>query len=77
MYNAHLAQLKDIIEDVKKNGKLMNENISVMVDVSGSMNGIPMNVAIGLGLIISQLNNDIFGQKVMTFTSDPTWVDLS
>ena len=45
--------MKDIIDDVKKNGKLMNENISVMVDVSGSMRGIPMNVAIGLGLIIS------------------------
>jgi len=40
---------------------MFNENISVMVDVSGSMNGIPMNVAIGLGLIISQLNNDTFG----------------
>jgi hypothetical protein len=47
------AQMMDIIADIKKNGKLFNENIAVMSDVSGSMSGVPMNVSIGLGLVIS------------------------
>jgi len=45
--------MMDIIDDMKKNGKLFNENIAVMSDVSGSMSGVPMNVSVGLGLIIS------------------------
>ena len=48
--------MMDIINDVKKSGKLLLKNVSIMSDVSGSMSGIPMNVAIGLGLIISEIN---------------------
>lgn len=62
----------DIIEDTKKGGKLFNENIAIMCDVSGSMSGIPMNVCIGLGLIISTLNtHPEFGNRIMTFESHP------
>lgn len=71
------AQMKDIINDIEKNGKLFNENIAVMSDVSGSMSGVPMNVSIGLGLVIAQCNkHPVFGGRVMTFETNPTWVDL-
>lgn len=45
-----------------------------MVDVSGSMSGDPMNVAIALGIRIAE--KSIIGNRVMTFSSRPTWVNL-
>jgi len=48
-----------------------------LVDVSGSMCGIPIEVAIGLGILISELNHKVFRDRVITFDSMPTWVDLA
>jgi hypothetical protein len=45
-----------------------------MVDVSGSMEGDPMNVGIALGIRISE--KSVLGKRVMTFSSTPTWVNL-
>jgi hypothetical protein len=45
-----------------------------MVDVSGSMEGDPMNVAIALGIRIAE--KSILGKRVMTFASTPSWVNL-
>ena len=45
-----------------------------MVDVSGSMSGDPMNVAIALGIRIAE--KSLLGNRVMTFSSIPTWVNL-
>jgi Mg-chelatase subunit ChlD len=45
-----------------------------MVDVSGSMEGDPMNVAIALGIRIAE--KSALGKRVMTFSSKPTWVNL-
>ncbi len=45
-----------------------------MVDVSGSMNGDPMNVAIALGIRIAE--KSIIGTRVMTFSSQPSWVNF-
>jgi hypothetical protein len=45
-----------------------------MVDVSGSMEGDPMHVAIALGIRIAE--KSIIGKRVMTFSSNPTWVNL-
>jgi Mg-chelatase subunit ChlD len=45
-----------------------------MVDVSGSMQGDPLHVAIALGIRISE--KSILGKRVMTFSSNPSWVNL-
>jgi hypothetical protein len=45
-----------------------------MVDVSGSMEGDPMNVAIALGIRIAE--KSVLGKRVMTFSSKPTWINL-
>jgi hypothetical protein len=45
-----------------------------MVDVSGSMEGDPMNVAISLGIRIAE--KSILGKRIMTFSAKPTWVNL-
>jgi hypothetical protein len=49
-------------------------NMIPMVDVSGSMDGDPMHVAIALGLRIAE--KSILGKRVMTFSAKPTWVNL-
>jgi len=48
-----------------------------LVDVSGSMGGTPMEVAIGLGILVSELSHAAFRNRVLTFESRPSWVDLS
>jgi Mg-chelatase subunit ChlD len=50
------------------------DNMVPMVDVSGSMDGDPMNVAIALGLRIAE--KSALGKRVMTFSESPTWVNL-
>jgi hypothetical protein len=45
-----------------------------MVDVSGSMEGDPMHVAIALGLRIAAKST--LGKRVMTFSEKPKWVNL-
>jgi hypothetical protein len=45
-----------------------------MVDVSGSMEGTPMDVAIALGIRIAE--KSILGKRVMTFSAKPTWINL-
>jgi Mg-chelatase subunit ChlD len=45
-----------------------------MVDVSGSMEGDPMHVAIALGIRIAE--KSIIGKRVMTFSAKPSWVNL-
>ena len=49
-------------------------NMIAMVDVSGSMDGDPMNVAIALGIRIAE--KSLLGKRVMTFSSNPKWVNL-
>jgi hypothetical protein len=45
-----------------------------MVDVSGSMEGDPLHVAVALGIRVAE--KSALGRRVMTFSSDPTWCNL-
>jgi len=47
-----------------------------LVDVSGSMSGIPMEVAIALGILVSELTAPAFANRMLTFESQPNWVKL-
>jgi hypothetical protein len=54
-------------------------NIIPLVDVSGSMKDdkcIPLYNAIGLGIAISQKNDIIFKDRIMTFSANPSWITL-
>lgn len=42
-------------------------------DVSGSMSGTPMEVAIALGIGISEITHEAFRNMVMTFSERPEW----
>ena len=45
-----------------------------MVDVSGSMEGDPLHVAIALGIRIAE--KSIIGKRALTFSAKPSWVNL-
>jgi hypothetical protein len=69
---------KDILnsqwrDNAKQTGAL--GKMIAMVDVSGSMEGDPMNVAIALGIRIAE--KSVLGKRVMTFSAKPTWVNLN
>ena len=48
------------------------ERILPICDVSGSMNGLPMDVSVSLGLYISERNKGIFKDAVITFSDTPS-----
>jgi len=48
-----------------------------LVDVSGSMSGTPMLVAIAMGILVSELTHEVFKDKFITFETQPKWIDLS
>ncbi|XP_023543545.1 uncharacterized protein LOC111803399 [Cucurbita pepo subsp. pepo] len=62
-------QWKRMVDDLLEKGNLRN-CISVC-DVSGSMGGTPMEVCVALGLLVSELSEDPWKGKVITFSADP------
>lgn len=53
------------------------ERILPVCDVSSSMNGLPMEVSIALGIYISERNKGIFKDAFITFDDNPTMEYLS
>lgn len=49
----------------------------VMADVSGSMYGTPMEVAIAMGILVSEVCHPAFRDLVLTFHESPAFHDLS
>jgi hypothetical protein len=69
------AQWTNISNNIK-NSKIFNNSIS-LCDVSSSMTGIPLNVSIALGLLISEHNTGIFKNNIITFSKDPEFVYIN
>jgi len=65
------AQWSSLISGIKAAG-LFKDAVAVC-DVSGSMSGIPMQVAIALGLVVSEMTVEPFNNKIITFSAVPTW----
>ena len=63
-YDAMWKSLPNYMEGCK-------ERILPVCDVSGSMQGTPMDVSIGLGLYISERNEGPFKDLVLTFSESP------
>jgi Mg-chelatase subunit ChlD len=72
----HVRSVEKAFKDAGKlpEGSIDLRNSVALVDVSSSMNGIPMNVAVFMGLLISRLNNTAFKNRCITFHDDPSWV---
>lgn len=54
-----------------------HEDSLVMADVSGSMMGTPINVAISLAMYIAERNKGIYENNFMTFSSNPELVEIA
>jgi hypothetical protein len=65
------AQWKVIISKVKEMG-IMKDTIAV-VDTSGSMRGLPMQVAISIGLILLETVEGEFANHLLTFHDSPSF----
>lgn len=60
------------------NERAYTKDILCMADVSGSMEGTPMNVSLGLSTIIARTNtNEYWKDKILTFTNTPRLFDIS
>eukprot|EP01118_Nematostelium_gracile_P007755 TRINITY_DN2535_c0_g1_i1.p1 TRINITY_DN2535_c0_g1~~TRINITY_DN2535_c0_g1_i1.p1 ORF type:complete len:535 (-),score=174.24 TRINITY_DN2535_c0_g1_i1:42-1478(-) len=68
-------QWKVIIDDILKGGVFKNS--IVLSDVSGSMSGIPMQVSIALGLLISEVTAEPFKDVIITFHETPTFYKVT
>lgn len=67
-------QWKDLLARVLKSGRF--SGALAVVDVSGSMSGIPMAVAIALGIITAEMSQGHFHRNMITFHSEPSWFEL-
>jgi hypothetical protein len=63
------AQWKSYVDRLAQLGT-MDSTIAIC-DVSGSMSGEPMEVAIALSLLLAQLSRPPFNRVVLTFSADP------
>ena len=61
-------KLWDNLPDFMENS---DENILPMIDVSGSMFGLPLTVALGLGMYLSERCKGSFKNKYLTFSESP------
>ena len=52
------------------------EKVTAVVDVSGSMQGQPMTVAIALGILVAECTTGPFQNQVITFHESPSWHKL-
>lgn len=62
-------QWKRMVDDLLQKGKL--KNCLAISDVSGSMHGTPMEVSVSLGLLVSELSEDPWKGKIITFSQNP------
>ena len=68
------AQWIDLVENLKESGSF--NNMLAVVDVSGSMNGIPMEVAIAMGLLIVAVSK-ISNGRFISFHEQPNWHQIT
>ncbi|KAK0573164.1 hypothetical protein LWI29_003829 [Acer saccharum] len=62
-------QWKRMVDDLLEEGKL--RNCMAVSDVSGSMKGTPKDVAVALGILVSELSEDPWKGKLITFSKRP------
>jgi hypothetical protein len=67
------AQWVDLRERLKEEMPQLCKMVP-LVDVSGSMNGIPMQVAVALGILLSEVGP--LKDRLITFTATPQWHQL-
>jgi hypothetical protein len=70
-----VAQWEAIKAKIAEGGHL--GKVVPMCDFSGSMSGVPMDVSLGMGILVSELSHPAFRGSLMTFDSTPKWINFS
>ncbi len=65
------AQWESIRSELQKGGGL--GKAVAMCDFSGSMNGLPKLISLGLGILISEVTHPAFRDHILSFDSTPKW----
>ena len=68
---------KDLLNSQWRSNSVQTSSLNkmiAMVDVSGSMEGEPMEVAIALGIRVAE--KSLLGKRVLTFSTTPSWHNL-
>ncbi|KAG2386186.1 hypothetical protein C9374_002632 [Naegleria lovaniensis] len=68
-------QWKEIVKRVEKLGTM--DHALAVCDVSGSMSGLPMQVCISIGLLVSHLSMPPFKGRLITFHEDPQLINIT
>ncbi|XVF31344.1 hypothetical protein REPUB_Repub16aG0137800 [Reevesia pubescens] len=63
-------QWQRMVNDLLQKGKL--RNCMAVCDVSGSMSGTPMEVSVALGVLVSELSEEPWKGKLITFSRKPS-----
>ncbi|OQV22038.1 hypothetical protein BV898_03885 [Hypsibius exemplaris] len=63
------GQWKDLVARLAESGHF--NRVQAVCDVSGSMDGTPMEVAIALGLVVSELTSPPFRNTLISFSAEP------
>lgn len=66
------AQWNEIVRTARMKFRA-DKKAFALVDVSGSMCGLPMEVAIALGLLLAEIADEPFRGSVLTFTEQPSF----
>jgi hypothetical protein len=81
--NEDTQNVKDVINEQWKDNSTQNDVLKqmiVMSDVSGSMesdNCTPLYNSIGLGIRISEKTHPIYKNRILTFSTNPSWVKFT
>ena len=65
------GQWTELKKRVMENGSF--RSVTAIMDVSGSMSGVPMSVSIALGILVAECTHGPFHGKVITFSEKPVW----
>jgi len=80
LYDAQWTEIRKSVlisfEKEKQEGSVSLGKMIPLVDVSGSMAGTPMEVAIALGILVSEVTHPTFRDRFITFHECPSWVSL-
>lgn len=78
------AQWKKLIKHCKQNEKISLSKCLAVCDVSGSMLDVsnksqipPINVCVGLGLLMAEITDKPFGKQLITFNSCPQFCSIN
>jgi hypothetical protein len=58
-------------------GTLALDSVISVLDVSGSMMGLPLMMCLYLGYIVTQLSNSVWKNRAITFHTNPSWITVT